>query len=282
VSRTPRPGSARPAPNTYNANPDRAALATAPAGTGGACQSANPVTRNYTYDSADRLTSTGYTYDTQGDITTTPAADACGSGDLAATYYANDLLASQTQNGQTFAWQLDPTETRFGSYTAGAVTYTNHFSDAGNNPTWLSGSDGSWTRNIPGFGGSLAAEVTASGVTLELTDLHGDVMATATTSPASAQPTATYVYNEFGAVESGRPATYGWEGGNQIPGSALGGQLLVGVRAYNPATGRFSQVDPDPAAPPTPTTTRSRTRSPRPISPVRTQWAPGAPPGSSG
>jgi RHS repeat-associated protein len=45
-------------------------------------------------------------------------------------------------------------------------------------------------------------------------------------------------------VENGSPGTYGWLGCDQISSDALGGQLLMGVRAYNPNSGRFSQVDP--------------------------------------
>jgi RHS repeat-associated protein len=229
---------------TYNANSDRTLLATAPPGTGGACQTTNPVSIGHSYDSADRLTNTGYTYDSQGDITTTPSSDAGGSGNLTATYYANDMLGSQSQNGQTITWSLDPTESRFASSTVGGVTYTSHYSDSGNSSTWVAGSDGSWIRHVTDFNGLLAAQVTASGTTLELSDLHGDVMATDGTSSTSTGPTQTYVYNEFGGQETGSPGQYGWLGADQISGSALGGQLLMGVRAYNPGTGRFSQVDP--------------------------------------
>jgi len=69
-------------------------------------------------------------------------------------------------------------------------------------------------------------------------------MATATTSSAATGPASVYVYSEFGTAETGTPGAYGWEGANQISGRALGGQLLMGARAYNPGTGRFSQVDP--------------------------------------
>ncbi|HEV2450383.1 MAG TPA: RHS repeat-associated core domain-containing protein [Streptosporangiaceae bacterium] len=135
------------------------------------------------------------------------------------------------------------------SYTAssdGGITYTNHYtSNTASSPAWVSGSDNSWTRSVD-FNGNLAADVTASGVTLELPDLHGDIMATAGTSSASAGPAATYVYNEFGVAESGTTGGYGWLGAHQISGNALGGQLLMGVRAYNPDTGRFSQTDPVP------------------------------------
>lgn len=94
--------------------------------------------------------------------------------------------------------------------------------------------------------GALAAQVTQAGTTLELPGLHGDIMATDSTAGSATGPAATYVYNEFGAVQSGSPGAYGWLGGDQISSVALGGQLLMGVRAYNPSTGRFSQVDPVP------------------------------------
>lgn len=228
---------------SYDADSNRTSLLTFAPDTDGSCQTSSGTTTSWTYDSADRITSTGYTYDTQGDITTTPSADANGSGNLTATYYANDMLASQTQNGATIAWALDPTQGRFGSYTQNGITYTNHYSDTSNNPSWVSGSDGSWTRDVTDFYGRLAAEITPSGVTLELPDLHGDIMATVTGSAGSP---STYLYTEFGTPEDGAPGNHGWLGGNQISNDALGGQLLMGARAYNPATGRFAQTDPVP------------------------------------
>jgi RHS repeat-associated protein len=230
----------------YDADSNRTSLTSYAPGSTGTCQSSTGTAATATYDSADRDTSAGYAYDTQGDVTTTPSADAGGTGSLTATYYADDMLASQAQNGSAMTWALDPTEGRFATYTQGGVTSTNHYSGTSNNPAWVSTSSGGWTRNVTDFSGLLAAEVTASGVTLELPDLHGDIMATATTSGTATGPTATYVYTEFGTPENGSPGTYGWLGGDQISGNALGGQLLMGARAYNTSAGRFSQVDPVP------------------------------------
>ena len=230
----------------YNADSSRTSLTTYAPNSDGTCQTGSGTTTSWTYDNADRTTNTGYAYDTQGDITTTPSADAGGTGNLTAAYYANNMLASQTQNGATMTWTLDPTQGRFGSYTQGGVTYTNHYSDSGNSPTWVSASNGGWTRSVTIFNGMLAAQVTASGTTLELPDLHGDIVATATTSSSSTGPAATYTYTEFGSPETGTPSTYGWLGGNQISNSILGGQLLMGARVYNPYTGRFAQTDPIP------------------------------------
>jgi RHS repeat-associated protein len=92
----------------------------------------------------------------------------------------------------------------------------------------------------------LSATVNASGVTLELTNLHGDIVAIASTSGSATGPTATYVYTEFGTPENGSPGMYGWLGGYGISSAALGSDVLMGVRSYNTSTGRFDQVDPIP------------------------------------
>lgn len=142
------------------------------------------------------------------------------------------MLASQAQNGNSMTLALDPTQGRYTSYTQSGSTDTNHYSDGSNNPAWISASNGGWTRNVTDFNGVLAAQVTASGTTLELPDLHGDIMATATTASTSTGPTSTSTYTEFGAAEIGTPGTYGWLGGYQISGAAFGGNLLMGARTY--------------------------------------------------
>jgi RHS repeat-associated protein len=228
----------------YDADSNRTSLTSFAPGGGGACQTSSGTTTATTYDSADRDTNAGYAYDTQGDVITTPSADAGGTGNLTATYYSDDMLASQAQGSNAISWTLDPTQGRFGTYTQGGVTYTDHYSDGGNSPTWISTSTGGWTRFVTDFNGALAAQVNASGTTLELPGLHGDVMATATTSPSSTGPAATYIYTEFGLPETSTPGIYGWLGSSQISSGVLGGQLLMGVRAYNPYTGKFAQVDP--------------------------------------
>jgi RHS repeat-associated protein len=230
---------------SYDVDSNRLSLTSFASNTDGTCQSTTGNTVTSTYDGADRITNSGYIYDTQGDVTTTPSSDAGGSGNLTATYYANDMLESQTQNSNPVSWSLDPTQGRFGSYTEGGVTYVNHYGDSGDAPSWVSGSNGDWIRNVVDFNGDLAAEVTPSGETLELPDLHGDVTAIATTNATATGPTAIYIYTEFGTPETAGPGMYGWLGGHQISG-ALGGQLLMGARAYNTNTGRFSQVDPVP------------------------------------
>ena len=71
-------------------------------------------------------------------------------------------------------------------------------------------------------------------------------MADASTSDTATGPTTTYIYNEFGLPETGTIGAYGWLGGYLISGDALGGDLLMGARAYSTADGRFDQVNPVP------------------------------------
>lgn len=219
----------------YDVDSNRISASTAAPSADGSCQTSSASTVSHSYDAADRLTDAGYTYDTLGDVTTTPSADAGAAGDLTATYYANGMVAGQTQGSSTLNWQLDPQGSRAAGYTDSRTgrTVTNHYSDGSDSPTWVSDSLGGWTRNIDSAAG-LAATVTAAGTTLQLVNLHGDVMATA--DPVANTVTATFTYLEFGGTTDGSaPGTYGWLGGYQRSAAALGGQVLMG---------RFGQTDP--------------------------------------
>ena len=228
---------------TYDADSNRLSQVTGAANSDGSCQNTTTTTETHSYDSADRLTDTGYTYDTQGDTTSTPSVDAGGTGNLTATYYANDMLAGQTQAGDTTGLTLDPAGDRVATSTdsASGVITTDDYADGTDNPTLVITSTGDWTRNLSSPAG-LVAETTNSGTTLQLVNLHGDVFAVA--DPSTGDVTATYTYSEFGAPETGTPGTYGWEGGSQRSDQASGGQILMGARSYSTALGRFDQVDP--------------------------------------
>jgi RHS repeat-associated protein len=238
----------------YDADSNRAGLTTYGPASSGACQTGAGATETYSYDSADRLESTTansvtstYAYDTQGDVATTPSQDAGGSGNLSATYYVNGLLASQTQNGVTTSWTLDPSQNRYYAWASSSQTgtNTNHYFDSGDSPSWTTNADGSWTRNLVGPSGQLVAMSTSSGTNLQLVNLHGDVMASVQPANDTA-PAATYTYTEFGSNEpsGGAPSRYGYLGGDQRSSTALGGTILMGMRGYNTASGRFDSADP--------------------------------------
>ncbi|MET7694889.1 RHS repeat-associated core domain-containing protein [Streptomyces sp. NPDC005483] len=229
----------------YEVDSNRTNLTTSAPKTDGTCQTSTSTAESHAYDAADRITDTGYTYDTLGDITTTPSVDAGGSSNLTAGYFANGMLASQTQAGSTNSWTLDPTGTRVSIAAASSgITFTNDYADPSDKPDLITASNGAWTRNVLGPDDHLAATVTASGVTLQLMDLHGDLMATE--DLASNSVTSTNTYSEFGLVETGTAASYGWAAGAQRENAGQAGQILMDVRGYNPYLGRFDQRDPVP------------------------------------
>lgn len=240
---------------TLDDDSNRQALKAYPAGIGGGCSTATvPVTTSSTFDDADRITNTGYSYDTLGRTSTVPAGDAQGIGSHAATtgalaigYYANDMVASQTQGGRTLGFSLDPLQNRIidTTDTAGS-TNVNHYSDNSDSPAWTSSGTG-WTRHLSDITGDLAATIDQTGaVTLHLANLHGDIIATCADDAAATGPIGYSESSEFGAPRdpAAAPDTYGWLGAEQRSTDNLAGLSLMGVRLYNPATGRFLSVDP--------------------------------------
>ena len=113
-----------------------------------------------------------------------PAADAGGST-LTTSYFSNDMVASQSQGAITNTYQLDAAlRQRQRTQTGGGLEGTEifHYAGGSDSPAWTQRGS-TWTRNIAGIGGELAA-VQESGkeAVLQLTDLHGNVVATASLS----------------------------------------------------------------------------------------------------
>ena len=240
----------------FNANSDRTSLATSSfAATAGACTgSGTPTTVNHSYDQADRITDTGYTYDDFGRTLTVPSADAGGQGTLTPGYYTNDLVQQiagiLAGAATTKIYGLDPAGRVLTEAVSGAATLTDHYAAGGDSPSWTATSDGNWTRNVAGLDGNTDAAVTytaASSTTstsLQLIDIHGNVAATAT--PTGTGLAATFTYDEFGNATNPNSLRYGWLGGKERAQAGIGNLALMGVRLYDPATGRFLQVDPVP------------------------------------
>ncbi|MDQ1713838.1 MAG: hypothetical protein QOE45_3288 [Frankiaceae bacterium] len=234
---------------TYDAgNGNRTKLETFDPGTDGACQATTAAsTVNSTYDTADRLTASGTVYDTLGRTTTVPDASALDTGALTVAYHVNDLVASISQSGgSSKTYTLDVDQQRVRSWTDAGVTHTNHYDGDGDNPSWTQESATAWTRAISGITGDLAGiyDSATSTATLQLTNLHGDVVATASTSTSAGGPASTFEATEFGTPRGATGTRYGWLGGKQRAADTPGGLSLMGVRLYNPATGRFLQTDP--------------------------------------
>jgi RHS repeat-associated protein len=231
----------------YDNRTNRLARSSFNPATGGACQTTSAATsETHTYDTADRITDTGYTYDAFGRVTTVP-------GGLTNAYHANDLVASQQLGTSRQTWNLDPnyriraftTDSLIGGNWSNATSKLNHYGDDSDEIRWIIEDTtlGSLTRMVSGPDGDLVATTSATGnIAYQITNLHGDVVTTVDTTLI---PSTYQRFDEFGNAAPGQADTrYGWLGGKQRSAEALGDVILMGVRLYLPTTGRFLQTDP--------------------------------------
>jgi RHS repeat-associated protein len=240
---TPTGGECTSRAYTFDADSNRLTKTTRPPGIGGICATSGGAVQKYEYDNGDRLM--GPTYDVWGRITSLPA-EFTGSKALTTGYFANDMVATQTQNGVTNTSQLDATGRQRQREQTGGVAGIEifHYDGPGDPPAWTQlGS--TWSRNVSGIGGELAAIQESSGTTtFKLTDLHGDVVASASSSPTATKLLATYRFDEFGEPESGSSGRFGWLGGKRRRTELASGVIQMGARSYIPQLGRFLTPDP--------------------------------------
>ena len=71
------------------------------------CATEGGTEEKHTYDEANRLTDSGITYDPLGNVTKLPSGDAEGHA-LESTFYVDNAVATQTQNGVTNDYYMDP------------------------------------------------------------------------------------------------------------------------------------------------------------------------------
>ena len=234
---------------TFDKDSNRLTKTTRPSAIkGAACPSSGGNTQGYTYDNADRLI--GPTYDAFGRITSLPAEFAggkAGEKPLETQYFANDMVAKQTQNGVSNTFQLDSTGRQRQREQLGGVAGVEvfHYDGPGDSPSWTAlGS--TWSRNVAGVGGELAAVQESNGTTtFKLTNLHGDVVATASSSPTAAALLSESRFSEFGEPETGT-GRFGWLGGKSRRTELSSGVIQMGARSYIPQLGRFLTPDPEP------------------------------------
>lgn len=213
------------------------------------------TTTNSSYDAADRVTTSGYSYDAFGRTTAVPATDSSTGSSDSLTYYVNDLVKTITNSGtgDTITHNLDPNG-RLRTFTSSADPsriHTNHYTGDDDSPAWTSEvtAGTTWTRWLQGFNG-MGATVDQGGaiITLQLASVHGDIIATVNATATSITDTgANYHANwtdEYGIPLDGGIARYDYLGAHQRKRDVNSGLQLMGVRVYNPATGRFLQTDP--------------------------------------
>jgi RHS repeat-associated protein len=243
---TPKAGSCTTGEYKYDEDSNRTWSATRGPGVGGICTGSGGSEREYKYDEADRLLGEGLTYDSFGRITNLPAVDAGGHA-LVTGYYSTNMVARQEQNGITNSYELDGAGRQRARLQGGGGlegTEVFHYDGSSDSPAWTE-RGATWTRYITGMGGELAAiQESGGGLTFQLTDLHGDVVATAEPSTTATKLKATYRFDEFGEPMAGSAGRFGWLGGKARRAELPSGVIQMGARSYIPSLGRFLTPDP--------------------------------------
>ncbi|MEU8251611.1 LamG-like jellyroll fold domain-containing protein [Nonomuraea sp. NPDC048916] len=250
---------------TYGWDKDDNLTTKTTAGTAGA------GTNTYAYDHAGRLTSwtapggavTAYEWDASGNRTKAGAntytydeRNRLTSGDGSTyAYTARGTLASETKNGTTTQLTFDAFDRlisdgdslysydaldRLTSRIRGTSHQTFAYSGLGNDLAAISdtsaGVQARYGRDP--FGGLLGQQEGANPALAAMTDLHGDLVATFS-STALATTTA---YDPFGAVtaQTGTPTNLGYQGEYTDPDT---GKVNMHARWYQPGTGAFTSRD---------------------------------------
>jgi streptogramin lyase len=176
---------------TYDEDSNRTSLMTREPGSEGKCATEGGQGQGYTYDTADRLNEPGITYNTFGDITALPAQNS-EDPELTSTYYTDNQVQSQKQNKQTISYTLDPAGRTLEADATGEPISANilsHYTGPSDTPAWtINTSTKAWKRNIMGINGSLVAiQAEGANPVLQLTNLHGDIIATASISETATE-----------------------------------------------------------------------------------------------
>jgi RHS repeat-associated protein len=250
VQDTPAGGKCTTRIYAYDKDTNRTSLTTYEPGSEGKCATETGTEEKHTYDTADRLNDEGVSYNAFGDIIALPAADAGGketSEGLTNEYYVDNQLATQVQGEQTISYHLDPSGRTIETVASGKrnETVTNHYAGPGDTPAWTSNLSGETTREIPGINGTLTAtQGDLAEPVLQLTNLHGDIVATASLSETATALTSKADTSEFGVPTTSLPPKYSWLGALDISTELPSGVLDMGARSYVPQLGRFLQPDP--------------------------------------
>jgi YD repeat-containing protein len=229
----------------YDEESNRTSTTSREPGFEGKCATEGGTTETHTYDAGNRLTDTGVSYDSFGDVTKLPAADA-GGNELTSEYYVDGQVQKQVQNGQTNTYSIDPAGRIRKTVGEGTTNLTtiNHYGGGGEALTWKDEGSGKYTRLIPCVDGTLGA-VQTNGETpvLQLHDLQGNVVGTAALSETETKLLSTYNSTEFGVQANGAPPTkYSWLGTSGISSELSSGTQISGTVAYQPQLGRALQT----------------------------------------
>ncbi|MHB1773861.1 MAG: hypothetical protein ACYCST_19385 [Acidimicrobiales bacterium] len=217
-----------------------------PAASGG-CASQGGVVQHHSYDEAGRLADEGVAYEALGNVTSLPAADAGGSP-LESGYYADGWLASQKQHGISNGYLLDPegraSRTTTVDEALQATTTVSHYAGPGGSASWTyNETTGHWTRNIAAITGLVATQQQGSEAVIQLSDLQGNVVGTASSSEAAGRPLSMERASTFGEPVSGKPVDkLRWLGTAGVSSELPGGAIAKDGITYVPQLGQALQT----------------------------------------
>ncbi len=244
--RTPVGGGCTTRTYGWDADTNRISTQDVPSGWRGSCGYVLPSTpeTTHTYDAADRLTDPGTEYDAFGRITRLSAANAGGTA-LESAFYADDTLRAINQDGRTVTFELDPSNRVRARTLSGTTSGSEvvHYGGDGGAPSWSVDDQGHVRRLVSSIGGGLAVEIVDGRARYQLSDLRGNVVATA--DAEDEQPTLLPGTDEYG-IPDAQDGTirYRWAGAGLRPTETASGVVAMGVRTYMPQIGRFLQPDP--------------------------------------
>ncbi|MBB5866640.1 RHS repeat-associated protein [Allocatelliglobosispora scoriae] len=238
--------------HVYDRASNRTSVTAYSPGAGGACQTTTTAgAKNWSYDTADRVISSSYTYDDLGRTSTMPGSDTAvpGGGTTTMTYYANDMVRTINQGSRTTTYTLDVVANRVRFWTDNAtgtsLTKVNHYVEDGDSPTWTNEGGGTITRMMDGLAGVVGTQSSSTSRTWMLSSLRGDLVAGI--GEGDTGLTYTTEYDETGKPRNSADAgsrRYGWLGSTQRAADTPGGLMLMGARLYAPGSGRFLSTDP--------------------------------------
>ncbi|WP_137121423.1 RHS repeat-associated core domain-containing protein [Segeticoccus rhizosphaerae] len=201
----------------------------------------------YGYDALDRVATLPAT-----DTPTSTSAGAGGGGDVAVGYYDTDTAHTLTQDGTRTTYTLDPAGRRSDSTTTktgtNTIATTRHYGDDTDNPSFATQTTGTGGPVVSiygtSIGGDLAVTITDGVASVALADPHGDTITTLDlptngTAPQLSSPVL--CFDEYGNPATDLNQIQADTEGNPIDPTGL---QLMGARLYNPATGRFTSIDP--------------------------------------
>ncbi len=194
----------------------------------------------HTYDEANRLTDEGAEYGRLGNITKLPAPDA-GASTLETSYYADGQVYNQAQDGTANTYMLDPegrTEmTETVTKELASVTVISHYATPGGSvPSWTENRTAhTWSRGIMGFGGLVAVEESGKEAVLQLRDLQGNIIGTASLNETAGKPKTMERTTAFGVPTSEKPADkYSFLGAEGVTSALPSGIIVQDGATYVP------------------------------------------------